>query len=199
MKICSVCKLGKDKVRDFSINRANPDGRDYFCKNCKSTKAKNKRREKKIYVSAGFGFDKISSNNYIVKNCEICENNFYPIRPSHKRCERCSILVRDTQSHLSGGRAGKYVKCSVENAVAIAKLWINSDKCCYCERCYTDVNPKSVDHIIPIVKGGCHTTDNISICCLRCNLSKRDLILDEWIDLCKKVSELYLVKKNLKQ
>ena len=192
-KTCSTCEFEKDKTLDFSVNRANPDGYDYFCKDCKSAKAKNRRRRNKIYMSAAYGFDTSLPNNYIIKNCEVCNDVFYPIRSSHKRCSRCTYLVRDTQSHLSGARNGnkniKQVKCSVVHAIQIVKLLIASNKCCYCGRQYTDFNQKSIDHVIPVVRGGGHNIDNINICCLQCNLSKRDLLLSEWIDLCRRVSE----------
>lgn len=192
-KTCKICNLEKDKQDHFSVNRANPDGFEYFCKECKSIKAKAaKRRQKKIYVSAIDGFDAASESYYVVEQCEVCGDSFYPIRPSHKRCPRCSDLVRNTQSHLSASRHGnseyKISKCNALQAVEVVKLIIVSDNCCYCQRLYTKDNPKSIDHIIPIVRGGDHETDNINICCLQCNLSKRDLMLEEWLDLCRRVA-----------
>lgn len=187
-KICCVCKLDKDKIQDFSVNRANPDGREYICKSCKSSKAKSKRRQKKIYMSAGFGFDIDSQNYYIIKKCEVCSNDFYPIRPSNKRCSTCSHLVRDTQSHLSASRKGnsriKVLKCSANQAVEIVKMLLSSEKCSYCRSKYTKDNPRSPDHVVPIVNGGTHDINNIKICCLQCNLSKRDTSLGDWVKMC---------------
>lgn len=195
-KICCACDLEKDKERDFSVNRANPDGKEYICKSCKSTKAKSKRRQKKIYLSPCFGFDENSIEYYVVKNCEVCADKFYPMRPSHKRCIRCSYLVRDTQSHLSASRPGnhdiKTIKCSVEQAVQITRFILASNECSYCKRGYTELNPKSIDHVVPVARGGDHDTNNINICCLQCNLSKRDLMLNDWFDLCRRVADNFL-------
>ena len=38
----------------------------------------------------------------------------------------------------------------------------------------------SIDHIIPLSKGGDHTFDNTLLCCLLCNTRKGNLSLSEW-------------------
>lgn len=201
LKTCNRCHLEKDRSA-FSTNLANPDGKEYFCKQCKSEKAKNKRRKKKIYLSVKDGFDLNSTEHYIVSECEICDAQFYPIRPSHKRCVRCSDLVRNTQSHLSATRATnskiKLLKCSVDQAIEIVKLLLASNECAYCRRSYTEDNPRSPDHIVPVVRGGGHDIENIKICCLQCNLTKRDMSLPDWVRLCYGVAHnsdlaIYLV------
>lgn len=190
-KKCNKCGLDKVREKDFGINKANPDGYKYSCKECESLRYKLLRRKKKIYLSSCYGFDDTVENNYIIKQCEICDKDFYPVRASHKRCSDCTYLVRDTQSHLSSARQGnknkKSFKCSVKQAIAIVKLLLKSDSCCYCRRNYIEGNSKSIDHIIPVSKGGTHDIKNINICCLQCNLSKRDLILNDWFELCKLV------------
>lgn len=48
---------------------------------------------------------------------------------------------------------------------------------------YPDPRYRSWDHIIPIIRGGPHTMDNIALSHLLCNISKRSKILDhlpEW-------------------
>jgi hypothetical protein len=42
---------------------------------------------------------------------------------------------------------------------------------------YPNPNSPSLDHIIPLSKGGSHTNDNVQISHLRCNLSKGNKIL----------------------
>lgn len=41
-------------------------------------------------------------------------------------------------------------------------------------------NKASVDHVIPIVRGGEHSFANTVLACLRCNIQKGDRALDEW-------------------
>ena len=189
-KYCKSCSKIKG-VEKFSVNRMNLDGREKECKDCISKKKRLDRRANGIIFlpTDGNANDDVK---YFTANCEVCNAEFPKIRPSHKRCSGCTRLVGDVQSHLSSTRNNKVSmvpRCSVIGAVQICKMMLASNDCCYCKRPYTDVNIKSIDHIVPIVKGGTHDTDNINICCLQCNLSKRDLMLDEWINLCKCVVE----------
>lgn len=44
-----------------------------------------------------------------------------------------------------------------------------------------DPRSATVDHVIPISKGGQHVRENLRCCCLGCNSSKQALLLDELI------------------
>jgi len=200
-KKCVSCKQLKYRS-EFSINRAITDGRDRLCKPCRMAEEKIKRRKgrQELYISPRYGFDSEIAELYIVKECEVCDQNFYPIRPSHKRCSICTDLVRSIQGGLCNKRyvnkAFRYMRCSVVNAIVITKRFLASTKCCYCNRAYTVDRHKSLDHIIPICRGGSNDPSNINVCCFRCNLSKRDLTLDEWIEQCRCVAKnLFLVKE----
>lgn len=46
-----------------------------------------------------------------------------------------------------------------------------------------------LDHIIPISKGGQNTLENCGITCRDANLSKRDLYLEDYLQLCKEILE----------
>ncbi|UBF29837.1 HNH endonuclease (plasmid) [Kovacikia minuta CCNUW1] len=49
--------------------------------------------------------------------------------------------------------------------------------CFYC----SSLDQITVDHYIPINKGGWDSLDNLVPACSRCNFSKRDMLPDEWI------------------
>lgn len=55
------------------------------------------------------------------------------------------------------------------------------NKCAYCDcsldGCFT------IDHVVPISKGGRHTIGNLVPACKPCNSSKRDLLLFDWLRL----------------
>lgn len=44
------------------------------------------------------------------------------------------------------------------------------DYCCY----YCGGLANSVDHIVPLARGGTHDESNLVACCIRCNSSKKD-------------------------
>lgn len=56
--------------------------------------------------------------------------------------------------------------------------------CCYLCGRILDINKKrelSVDHVVPISRGGAHTMANLKICCQPCNSRKRDRTLEEYL------------------
>lgn len=55
-----------------------------------------------------------------------------------------------------------------------------------------------LDHIIPTAKGGKNTLDNLGLACKEANFAKNDLLLEDFIKLCKDVltNNGYKVEKN---
>ena len=52
----------------------------------------------------------------------------------------------------------------------------NNFACTYCGK-----HPvKGLDHIVPFINGGQNTIDNVTPCCTQCNVSKRDMPVEEW-------------------
>lgn len=49
-------------------------------------------------------------------------------------------------------------------------------RCFYCH----EVAPLTMDHVIPVVRGGRHSEGNIVPACARCNSSKRARLIIEW-------------------
>lgn len=46
-----------------------------------------------------------------------------------------------------------------------------------------------IDHIIPVSRGGTHDLSNLRWVCARVNLAKRDLLDEEFLELCRSVVE----------
>jgi 5-methylcytosine-specific restriction endonuclease McrA len=53
---------------------------------------------------------------------------------------------------------------------------------CFCRWCCDRLTDKnfSIDHIIPLVRGGKHIPDNLAAACISCNLSKNRKLIGEW-------------------
>jgi 5-methylcytosine-specific restriction endonuclease McrA len=50
--------------------------------------------------------------------------------------------------------------------------------CSYCGSPGTPkTNPLTIDHIIPLSRGGTNRRDNLTVACLRCNVSKHDSLV----------------------
>jgi hypothetical protein len=52
--------------------------------------------------------------------------------------------------------------------------------CPYCGE-YMNRRTKTLDHMVPLSKGGLHGTANVIICCNRCNSTKRDRDFGDWV------------------
>ena len=54
----------------------------------------------------------------------------------------------------------------------------------FCGYCGGKFNHKvlTIDHIVPVSKGGLTELHNLVLCCARCNGTKRDMTPGEWLD-----------------
>ena len=62
----------------------------------------------------------------------------------------------------------------------LRKLTIQRDGnvCIYCSN---ETEIPQIDHIIPLSKGGNNDLSNLAVSCKRCNSSKRNSLLEEWV------------------
>ena len=58
-----------------------------------------------------------------------------------------------------------------------------------CHYCKSRIAPKelTMDHIVPISRGGKTTKGNVVPCCKKCNTAKKQLLPMEWEDYLKRV------------
>jgi len=52
-----------------------------------------------------------------------------------------------------------------------------NNTCIYCG----GKNDLTLDHIVPLIKGGVHCEDNLVVACRSCNSSKQDQSLEDWL------------------
>lgn len=51
--------------------------------------------------------------------------------------------------------------------------------CHWCCRALIEMN-RSIDHVIPLARGGHHIPDNLVVACKKCNSSRADRLISEW-------------------
>ena len=99
----------------------------------------------------------------------------------------CLVGKRLKQAKANGGFQKGLTKKKIMKAKGNKCIW------CGCE-CTNDFQiiggqpqplPKTatVEHIVPIAKGGQHNMNNVAIACFECNHKKTDMDLNEWIAL----------------
>lgn len=69
-----------------------------------------------------------------------------------------------------------------------SRWWANLIQKCECYYCQTPLDAKNttMDHIVPISRGGKSQRSNLVPACHSCNLEKRSLTPVEWIDYLEK-------------
>lgn len=73
------------------------------------------------------------------------------------------------------GVARYKLRCMIRKWSAEGK----SPQCVYCgQHIFSDRNPLTVDHIVPLSKGGSSDRTNLVPCCFKCNKRKDDSVWD---------------------
>ncbi len=92
----------------------------------------------------------------------------------HKRRARLinsTVNPRSIQIFILGVRKSKLVNCY------------------YCQE-LTPGRSAHIDHVIPLSKGGPHSVENLCATCPKCNLSKHDSLIQDWMRLGQQVLAL---------
>ena len=71
-----------------------------------------------------------------------------------------------------------------------SQWWKNrraKNTCFYCEK-YFPARQLTMDHLVPLAKGGLSVKSNLVPCCKSCNSQKKNLLPTEWTDFIKKIN-----------
>jgi len=161
VKICNRCKTTKP----FSKFSKNSREKDHLCRECKDcAKVRAKLRYQKQGQKMRQQMADLRKNNYD-KRIEIERKS----RTKRKNAQRPLKNSRQQiRNRLLSNK--QYVLTSKE----LNNLY---KKPCY--SCGTNQN-LSIDHIIPLSKGGNHSIGNLMTLCRSCNASKGNKLLVEW-------------------
>lgn len=142
-------------------------------------------------ISYHCGEGQVEKTNLRLRKYKI--NN--PLKP---KLDKFNNRVRDFQRKRKNGTFIEGRDYTITTEEVLIKIGMNP--ICYLTGRSIDLNKSSsyhLDHIIPIHKGGLSDLNNLGITCKYANLAKRDLMLSEFIDLCKEILEFqgYSVNK----
>lgn len=173
--ICRIC--GVFFYDNISYMRNHLGVRELYCSvNCQA-KASFECLVCGVEYVAGLSESYINDPLRILRLEGICSDECLPIYKSEKLIDAKYV----------GGAKSRASKYGVEFDYTITRRNVfekDQGKCYLCEiethleQLSDGYNPKlsTVDHVIPISKGGPHTWENVRNCCLKCNITKHDRI-----------------------
>lgn len=145
---------------------------------CYYNKTDTNKIVKVTNINDAFIFDTEEQANKEIKRAPAKLKNYklkeiFEVAPqSHKICKR--------KSFGTGTRKAVYRK--------------SKGHCCLCGE-FVDYDDFTVDHIIPLAKGGTNDIDNLQCACKVCNNIKTDVLPNEFID---KITEMIIHNMNNK-
>lgn len=184
-----------DKV---SNKRYYEDNKEEILLHQKEYAEKNKERIKKYntdYYQRNYDRVKLNASNWrknnlgkkYLANREWAERNPEKVHESRRNWRHSNRGIQKEKDK----RRRERLQLQADNSLtkeALSELYSSAKKCPYCgvvmsDRSHSNLKTaKSLDHLVPLSKGGTHSLFNAVICCLSCNSKKGDLSYPEWIE-----------------
>ena len=172
MKVCTTCKVEKS-FDNFYKDKRKKDGLHPRCKNCHNITTKN-------YYVNNLEVVKQRQKNYRINNKDklnVINQNW---RDNNRdRIARTSSAWAKNNVEKRRGYWQRYHSQKVSNAFEISNSEIEKLYKSDCFYCGTSENI-TLDHVIPLSRGGKHSVGNIVPACGRCNSSKGSKTIIEW-------------------
>lgn len=190
MKTCSKCGASKPRSA-FRSRKGSRDGLHGWCDPCYRTYYSARMRE---WRRKNPERDAANARRFRENNAEAALGRYTRYREQNrekmreyarKRRKENPDLVRESyarwrRAHLAQERDRGYRRrlmhqqASDEVRALVAQLL--EEPCAYCG----STEQITIDHIVPLSRGGRHEVENLAPACLPCNCSKGARLLSEW-------------------
>lgn len=182
MKVCFSCKKEKT-TSDFHKKKSRQDGLSPYCRSCTAAKVKANRIAKGLPV--------IGKRQTREERNQKALERYYRNRDKYleRRSQEYDIVIEiERASRLRNRekqRPAKNARQRVRNRIVQGGNYVILDKELRriynqaCVACGTMEN-LSMDHIIPLARGGSHSVGNLMTLCRSCNASKSKKTIMEW-------------------
>jgi 5-methylcytosine-specific restriction endonuclease McrA len=208
-KRCPKCKnVYLATTEHFYPRKTTRDGLDGWCKQCKrdDTKAYRKqhleernryaaeykalhREERKLYKDKYNAEHRDQHKRYLEEHSEIISEQQRAYYQEHQdHLKQYTIQYRQTEPGRMSMKAGNHNRKARKKqaggkhtAQQLQEQYQRQrGKCYYCKVKLSKA--WHADHVVPLSKGGSNDISNIVIACPKCNQSKYNKMLHEWID-----------------
>lgn len=197
MKTCTACKC--DKPLDaFPKNKSKADGRHYYCRECLrdyyARNAEKIRQRQNAYARAQPAKEAARRRRRYVEHDGLAYYKAWRARNLDKVTHYARrARERDPEKHRARSRAWfkahpeiravygsqRRARIRAANGKVSASEWVViqatfGHRCAYC---WADGKKLTMDHVVPLIRGGVHRAENIVPACHFCNASKGSKIL----------------------
>lgn len=177
MKICTRCQVEKE-IPEFHVRRKASDGLDRWCKSCKAEYS----REYRALNAERIAVDKAAAHRErmqlepeaVREAARIRMRRWRELNREKSRQQRRDWRKANPEQNREGSRRWRARKNGGSvGPVDLDALWTGT--CGICiepldpELKHPDPMSKSIDHILPLSKGGSHSQDNLQWAHLVCN------------------------------
>ena len=181
---CTKCKQCLEFPKNFFKDKKGKGGYKSCCKKCDQSikrKPKNKEANKKYRTGENYAKYRAMDNAYKRKYLSHLRKNSDKYRAYKAEKDKA---YRQTPSGRASMARNKSKRKSGDPGKLTGKQWLSvlkkfENRCAYCgtsDACLT------MDHFIPISKGGKTIIENIVPACISCNSSKQNKPAEEWCD-----------------
>ena len=180
MRTCRTCGSNKSPS-DYHRDRSRKDGLCSDCKECKKALSRAYYQANHARELARARAKQAAHPDY----AKYQQQKMYRWRAANRERDRETAKKSMRiwrESHPELARAKWHARrAQVKSSPAIARriTALLKEPCAYCGA----TENMSIDHVIPLSRGGMHTEDNLLPACRSCNSSKGQKQLDEWSPL----------------
>lgn len=177
MKACKDCKVEKP-LSEYHKNKNTKDGVTIICKPCATARSRKWQSANPEKVRA------VGRKNY-AKNLEQSRTKrrervrrWYAKHPEKARAATRAYSIKHPEAKRLSENKRRVMKLG-NGVFAILPKEINKLLSSDCSNCGTNESI-TLDHIIPISRGGRHSIGNLQSLCRSCNSSKNSKTIMEW-------------------
>ena len=166
----------QDRANSRKWRAANPEARVEEGKRCRAKHAERERDRVAAHQKAHPEQSASRQRRYLANHPEARE-----VRAEYMRAYFQSDAGRAAASANNRKRRAQKLGCDAPaTAVQVTGLLMGAVACCYCESQFTEANTPTIDHFIPLAKGGAHEIGNLVVACGLCNSRKCALMPHEF-------------------
>lgn len=166
-KLCPTCRF--EKASDcFGTNPGSKDGLRNECKVCRNTKIRFKYENDPDF----------KENESIRAAQNYLEDREYILNRT-KRWSKDNPEKKVEQRHRRQARLYGQIEFDLPKDFIKLLKKTQSNSCAYCLK--NDVK-LTVEHVLPLSRGGKHCFNNVILACTTCNFSKHNKTLEEWLE-----------------